>query len=64
MTREEIVSVRQRLLDRRFQPIAVYNWDYPGIPEKDRGKRPSESELAKHRRHAGLSRRARRTPAF
>jgi uncharacterized protein DUF3987/primase-like protein len=42
MTREEIVSVRQRLLEHRFQPIAVYNWDYPSIPKKDRGKRPSE----------------------
>ena len=42
MTREEIISVRQRLLERRFQPIAVYNWDYPSIPEKERGKRPSE----------------------
>ena len=42
MTREEIVAVRQRLLERQFQPIAVYNWDYPSIPKKDRGKRPSE----------------------
>ena len=44
MTREEIVAVRQRLLDHRFQPIAVYNWNYQSIPEKERGKRPSESE--------------------
>ena len=44
MTREEIVSLRQRLLDHQFQPIAVYNWDYPGIPEKERGKRPSEPD--------------------
>jgi hypothetical protein len=44
MTREEIVAVRQRLLEHRFQPIGVYNWDYPSIPEKDRGKRPSENE--------------------
>ena len=57
MTREEIVSLRQRLLDRQFQPISVYNWDYPNIPEKDRGKRPSETELAEHSRNAGLSRR-------
>ena len=42
MSREEIVAVRQRLLERQFQPIAVYNWNFPGIPEKDRGKRPSE----------------------
>ena len=42
MTREEIVAVRRRLLARQFQPIAVYNWDYPSIPKKDRGKRPSE----------------------
>jgi hypothetical protein len=42
MTREEIVSVRQRLLERRFQPIGIYNWDYPDIPAKERGKRPSE----------------------
>ena len=47
MTREEIVSIRQRLLERQFQPIAVYNWDYPDIPEKHRGKRPSESEWQK-----------------
>jgi hypothetical protein len=44
MNREEIIAVRQRLLERQFQPIAVYNWDYPGIPEKHRGKRPSETE--------------------
>ena len=44
MNREDIVSLRQRLLERQFQPIAVYNWDYPGVPEKHRGKRPSESE--------------------
>ena len=42
MTREEIVSVRQRLLERRFQPISVYNWDHADIPKKERGKRPSE----------------------
>ena len=42
MTREEIVAIRQRLLERQFQPIAIYNWDYPNIPEKHRGKRPSE----------------------
>ena len=47
MTREEIVSLRQRLLERQFQPIAVYNWDYPAIPEKDRGKRPSEPRWQK-----------------
>ena len=57
MTREEIVSVRQRLLERQFQPIAVYNWDYPDIPKKERGKRPSEAEMAEHGRNAGLSRR-------
>ena len=44
MTREEIIAVRQRLLERQFQPIAVYNWDYPAIPENHRGKRPSETE--------------------
>ena len=44
MNREEVIEIRQRLLDRQFQPIAVYNWDYPSIPEKARGKRPSESE--------------------
>ena len=44
MNREDIVSLRQRLLERQFQPIAVYNWDYPGVPEKHRGKRPSESK--------------------
>jgi Protein of unknown function (DUF3987)/Primase C terminal 2 (PriCT-2) len=42
VTREEIVSVRQRLLERRFQPISVYNWDHADIPKKERGKRPSE----------------------
>jgi hypothetical protein len=42
VTREEIVSVRQRLLKRRFQPISVYNWDHADIPKKERGKRPSE----------------------
>ena len=47
MTREEIVAVRQRLLEHQFQPIAVYNWDYPSIPEKERGKRPSETEWQK-----------------
>ena len=55
MTREEIVSLRQRLLDRQFQPISVYNWDYPSIPEKHRGKRPSESRVATNRGHAALS---------
>ena len=44
MTREEIVAVRQRLLERQFQPIAVFNWNYSSIPEKHRGKRPSETE--------------------
>jgi hypothetical protein len=43
MNREEIVAVRQRLIERQFQPIAVYNWDFPGIPLKHRGKRPIES---------------------
>ena len=33
MTREEVVSLRQRLLDRQFQPISVYTLD----------KRPSET---------------------
>ena len=42
MTREEVVSLRQRLLDHSFQPIGVYNWDYQNIPQKVRGKRPSE----------------------
>jgi hypothetical protein len=42
MNREEVIEFRQRLLDRRYQPIAIFNWDYAGIPEKDRGKRPSE----------------------
>src|SRR6516225_1109827 len=42
MTREEIVSLRQRLLDHGYQPIGVYNWNWPNIPEKDRGKRPNE----------------------
>ena len=42
MTREEVVSLRQRLLEHRFQPVGVYNWDYRGIPEQARGKRPSE----------------------
>jgi hypothetical protein len=42
MTREEVVSLRQRLLDHNFQPIGVYNWDYQNIPQKVRGKRPSE----------------------
>ena len=44
MTREEVIEVRQRLLDHRFQPISVFNWDHPRIPKKYRGKRPSESE--------------------
>ena len=39
MTREEVVSLRQRLLDHSFQPIGVYNWDYQNIPQKVRGKR-------------------------
>ena len=43
MNREEIVAVRQRLLERKFQPISVYNWDFEGIPLKQRGKRPIES---------------------
>jgi hypothetical protein len=42
MTREEVVSLRQRLLDRGYQPIGVYNWNCPDIPEKERGKRPNE----------------------
>ena len=60
MNREEIVAVRQRLLERQFQPIAVYNWDFEGIPEKHRGKRPSESN-GRTRRYAGLSRRGANT---
>ena len=32
MTRDEVVSLRQRLLDGQFQPVAIYNLD----------KRPSE----------------------
>jgi hypothetical protein len=47
MNREEIIEVRQRLLDHKFQPIAVFNWNYPSIPEKHRGKRPSEVEWQK-----------------
>ena len=43
MIREEIVAIRQRLIKRKFQPIAVYNWDFDGIPLKQRGKRPIES---------------------
>jgi hypothetical protein len=42
MTREEVVSLRQRLLDHSFQPVGVYNWNYQNIPQKVRGKRPSE----------------------
>jgi hypothetical protein len=38
----EIVALRQRLLDHAFQPIAIYNFDHPDIPEKARGKRPRE----------------------
>jgi hypothetical protein len=43
MNRQEIVAIRQRLIERSLQPIAVYNWDFPGIPLKHRGKRPIES---------------------
>jgi Protein of unknown function (DUF3987)/Primase C terminal 2 (PriCT-2) len=44
MNQEEIVGIRQRVIERQFQPIAVFNWDYPSIPKKERGKRPSENE--------------------
>jgi hypothetical protein len=45
MNREkEIVSLRQRLLNHGYQPIGVFNWDWPNIPEKDRGKRPNEND--------------------
>jgi hypothetical protein len=43
MNQEEIVAIRQRLIERKFQPISVFNWDYPNIPLKHRGKRPIES---------------------
>ena len=42
MNREEVIAIRQRLLRRGYQPIGVYNWNCPDIPEKDRGKRPNE----------------------
>jgi hypothetical protein len=40
VNRATIIALRQRLLDHKFQPIAVYNWDFAGIPEQMRGKRP------------------------
>ena len=43
MNREEVVAIRQRLIEHKFQPISVYNWDFEGIPLKHRGKRPIES---------------------
>jgi Protein of unknown function (DUF3987)/Primase C terminal 2 (PriCT-2) len=42
MNREEVIEVRQRLLDHGYQPVGVYSWNWPGIPEKERGKRPNE----------------------
>ena len=42
MNREEVIAIRQRLLVRGYQPIGVYNWNCPDIPEKERGKRPNE----------------------
>jgi hypothetical protein len=43
MTRkEEIVSLRQRLLDHGYQPVGVYSWDSQHVLEGQRGKRPSE----------------------
>ena len=63
MTREEIVSVRQRLLERRFQPISVYNWDHADIPKKERGKRPSEPGWQK-RSECRSTATTQRTPEF
>jgi hypothetical protein len=40
--REEIISLRQRLLDHGYQPVGVHNWDSPHVHEGQRGKRPSE----------------------
>ena len=42
MNREEVIEVRQRLLDHGYQPVGVYSWNWPDIPEKERGKRPNE----------------------
>jgi hypothetical protein len=42
MNREDVIAIRRRLLDRGYQPIGVYSWDYPGVPKEMRGKRPSE----------------------
>src|SRR4051812_20598462 len=42
MVREEIIALRQRLLDRGLQPVSVLSWNYSKVPEKLRGKQPSE----------------------
>ena len=39
----KVVALRQRLLDRGYQPLPVFNWNYSGVSEKDRGKRPSDN---------------------
>src|SRR4051812_9836958 len=44
MVREEIIALRQRLLDHGLQPVSVLNWDYTKVPEKLRGKCPSETD--------------------
>jgi hypothetical protein len=47
MNREEVIEVRQRLLDHGYQPVGVYSWNWPDIPEKERGKRPNEPSWQK-----------------
>src|SRR3954447_279714 len=47
MNREDIVALRQRLLDRGYQPVPVYNWDYDKVPEKSRGKVPFGTDWQK-----------------
>jgi hypothetical protein len=41
---EEIVAIRQRLIDRQYRPISVFSWNHSAIPLKHRGKRPSEAD--------------------
>jgi hypothetical protein len=31
--REEIISLRQRLLDHGYQPVGVHSWDSPHVHE-------------------------------
>ena len=57
MNREEIVSVRQRLLDRQFQPIACLQLGLSKHPGEASRQAPERNRVARTRRHAALSRR-------